>query len=671
MTTSVVKGTCHHDCPDSCGWVATVEDGVAVRLRGNPEHPFSRGELCPKVNRFLDRVYSPDRVLHPLVRDGDKGDGRFRTATWDEALGLVAGRLHEAVDRHGGESILGWSSAGNQGVLSLSGLSARFLDRVGASVQSGSLCGAVASAGTSEVYGDGRGMDPADVRHSRLIILWGTNTRMTNRHLWPFVEEARGRGATVVVVDPLRTITAASADWFVRPLPGTDLALALALMHSLVRDDLIDHDYIGRHTTGFDDLRARVEPWTPARAAQVCGLDAGEIERLAHAYGTVRPSAIRVLIGAEHREQGGALYEALASLPLLTGAWRDRGGGYARSVGVWSRTAVDDAALGPPPDRSGRPARRLNMVRLGRSLTDPALDPPVVVLLVWNGNPLVSVPNAELVRRGLAREDLFCVVHEQFVTDTARYADVVLPATTQLEQRDVVAAWGHLYLGWNEPAIEPQGEAVSNTELFRRLASAMGFTEPELFATDDELLDAALHRLSPAARDALRADGFTRLPVPEDLRPYAEGGFATPDGRARLRAPDYRPAGEVPGGDAGFPLVLLTAKSHTRFLNTSYSHLPKHGPAEGEPRLQITGSDARSRGIADGAQVRVWNDRGQVRLTAQVSDAVRAGVVCMPFGWWRDQHLSGTSANALTSDALTDLGGGSAFHDTWVEVAPA
>ena len=676
MTTSIVRGTCHHDCPDSCGWVATVEDGVAVRLRGNPEHPFSRGELCPKVNRFLDRVYSPDRVLRPLVRDGDKGDGQFRTATWDEALTLVAGRLREAVDRHGGESILGWYSAGNQSVLALSGLSARFLDRIGASVQSGSLCGAVASAGTSEVYGDGRGMDPMDLRHSRFVVLWGTNTRMTNRHLWPFVEEARSRGATVVVVDPLRTITAASADWFVQPLPGTDLALVLSLMHVLVRDDLIDHDYVARHTTGFDDLRTRVEPWTPARAAQVCGLDAGDIERLAHAYGTTRPAAIRVLIGAEHRERGGALFEALASLPLLTGAWRERGGGYARSVGVWSGSAVDEAALGPVPGdgssgRRGRPARRLNMVRLGQSLTDPALDPPVDVLLVWNGNPLVSVPNAELVRRGLARQDLFCVVHEQFVTDTARYADVVLPATTQLEQRDVVASWGHLYLGWNEPAIEPRGEAVSNTELFRRLASAMGFTDPELLATDDELLDAALHRLSPAARRELVADGFTRLPLPQDLRPYAEGGFATADGRARLRAPEYRPAREAPGGDGRFPLVLLTAKSHTRFLNTSYSHLPKHGPAEGRPRLQINEADARSRGIVDGDEVRVWNDRGHVRLAAQLTDAVRAGVVCMPFGWWRDQHLSGTSANALTSDAITDLGGGSAFHDTLVDVEPA
>jgi anaerobic selenocysteine-containing dehydrogenase len=382
----------------------------------------------------------------------------------------------------------------------------------------------------------------------------------------------------------------------------------------------------------------------------------------------------------EHREHGAMQFRTVACLPLLTGAWRDRGGGYCRSVGVWSDVAIDGVALrGPslaPPDRP--PRRPLNMNHLGRSLTDADLDPPIEVLLVWNGNPLVSVPNRELIRRGLEREDLFCVVHEQFLTDTARYADVVLPATTQLEQRDVVTSWGHLYLGWNEPAIAPLGEAVSNTELFRRLARAMGYTDPSLFVPDDELLDLGLAPLADDDRTALRRDGFVRLPLPEDLRPYARGGFATADGRARLSSPELAARGIDPlpthaspeerRGANAFPLVLLTTKSHTRFLNTSYSHLPKHGPAEGAPRLEITADDATVRGIADGDEVRVWNDRGELRLSARVSTVIRPGVVSIPFGWWEHQHGGGV-ANSLTNDALTDFGGGVAFHDTRVEVA--
>lgn len=680
MTTRTVLGTCHHDCPDSCGWVATVDDGVVVKLRGNPAHPYSRGELCPKVNRFVDRLYSPDRVLHPLIRTGRKGGGEFRQATWSDALELIAARTHAAVDRYGGETVLPWSSAGNQSLLSLGGLSSRFFDRIGATVPTGSLCGNVARVGTAATYGSGRAMDPLDLRFSKLILLWGTNTRLTNRHLWPFIEEAKAAGATVVVIDPLRTITADSVDWFVQPLPGTDPALALGMMHVLIRDDLLDHDYIERHTTGFEELAGRVAEWTPERAAKVCGIEESEIERLATAYGTIRPAAIRTLIGAEHRHNGGMLFRTMACLPLLTGAWRHRGGGFARSTGTLFGDTVDDASLArpslAPPDRPL--PRRINTNHLGRSLTDPALDPPVHVLFAWNGNPLVSVPNTELIRRGLEREDLFTVVHEQFLTDTARYADVVLPATTQLEQRDVVPAWGHLYLGWNEQAVEPLGEAVRNTELFRRLAAAMGFTEPELFATDEELLAGAL-RLDDDALTALRDDGFLRLDLPEDFRPYAEGGFATVDGKALLYAaplaaqgldplPDYTPSPEGSGSDD--ELVLMTVKAHTRFLNSSYSHLPKHGPAEGPPRLDINPADAERRGIVDGDYVHVHNQRGSLELVAHVSDAVRPGLVSAPYGWWMHQHRNGGVANSLTNDELTDLGGGVAYYDTVVRVSP-
>ena len=552
-------GTCHHDCPDSCGWVVTVEDEpedpssgpTAVRLRGNPDHPYSRGELCPKVNRFLDRVYSPDRILRPLVRrgnSGNKGRADFAPASWDEALALVAERLGEIVHRYGGEAVLPWWSAGTQGLIHQSSLDRRFFAKLGASRLTGSLCGAVAGAGTASTNGSGRAADPTDVRFARLVLLWGTNTRLTNRHLWPFVEEARGNGATIVVIDPMRTMTAESADWFVQPLPGTDVALMLGLMHVLIRDDLIDHDYVERHTVGFEHLAEVVREWSPARAAQVCGLRADEVERLGHTYGTTSPTFIRTLIGAEHQEHGAMFFRALACLPALTGAWRHRGGGLARSVGAWAETNVDESVfdepqLGPPTAR-----RAVNMNHLGRALTDTAMDPRVMALFVWNGNPLVSVPNAELTRRGLVREDLFTVVSEQFLTDTARYADVIFPAATQIEQTDVVASWGHLYLGWNEAAIPPLGEAVPNTELWRRLARAMGFTEPELFEDDESLLRSALRGVDV---EALRARGFVRAVAargPAALRRRRLRHGQRP-GRAlqrRARRPGPRPAAHLP-----------------------------------------------------------------------------------------------------------------------------
>ena len=682
-TTSLrVLGTCHHDCPDSCGWVVTVQDGAAVRLRGNPDHPYSRGELCPKVNRFLDRVHSPDRILHPLVRRGAKGGGDFERVPWGEALALVADRVGRVVADHGGEAVLPWWDAGTQGVLQMSSLDRRFFARLGATRLTGSLCGGVATAGTASTNGSARAADPTDVRHARLVLLWGTNTRLTNRHLWPFVEEARAAGATVVVIDPLRTATAEAADWFVQPLPGTDVALMLGMMHVLVRDDLVDHDYVERHTLGFDRLAERVRGWTPERAAAACGLDAGEVERLGRAYGMTTPAFIRTLIGAEHREAGAMFFRTLACLPALTGAWRHRGGGLARSTGAWVDTAVDAAAFDAPHLAPAGGRRSVNMNHLGRALTDPGLDPPVKALFVWNGNPLVSVPNAALTRQGLARDDLFTVVSEQFLTDTARYADVIFPAATQIEQTDVVAAWGHLYLGWNEAAIAPRGESVPNTELWRRLAGAMGFSEPELFEDDASLLRRALPGVD---LDDLRERGFVRLPVPDDLRPYADGGFATPSGRAELYSealaarghdplPGYAPPREGVGGDAGlaarFPLVLLTPKTHTRFLNTSYAHLPKHGPAEGGPFVELDAADAAARGIAEGDVVQVGNDRATLTLPARVSGRLRPGVAAVPFGWWADHHGEPATANSLTSDELTDWGGGVAYNDTRVEVTP-
>ena len=678
MPQQTVLGTCHHDCPDTCGWIATVDDGIAVKLRGNPEHPYSAGELCPKVNRFLDRVYSPDRILHPLIRVGTKGEGRFEEVSWEEALEQVASRFHQIIDRSGGEAILPWWDAGTQGLIQMSSLDRRLFAALGASELTGSLCGGTAGAGFAATTGSGKGSDPSDVQHSELIILWATNTKLTNRHLWPFIERARANGATVVVIDPMRTATAQAADWFIQPLPGTDTALMLAMMHILIRDGLIDEEYVSKHTTGFKELTQRVADWQPERAAEVCGIDADDIERLAGMYGSSQPAMIRTLIGAEHHENGAMFFRTLACLPTLTGSWKHLGGGLARSTGIYADANVDESVFDPSGSAN---RRKINMNHLGRALTDRTLDPVISALVVWNGNPVVTVPNAELIREGLEREDLFTVVSEQFMTDTARYADVIFPATTQLEQLDVVASWGHMYLGWNEPAIAPLGESVPNTELWRRLSRAMGLTDPELFEDDESLLLSALTGVDIAA---IRADGFVRLDIPDEVLPYASGEFPTQSGKAELFSESLQADGQDPlpafippseslagGGpiSESYPLTLLTPKHHVRFLNSSYTHLPKHGPREGAPFVEMSPVDAQARSLASGDRARVWNDRSSLELEVRVTDRLRAGVVAVPFGWWSSDHDgTGATANSLTNDTLTDWGGGVAYSDTLVQI---
>lgn len=652
---------------------------MAVKMRGNPDHPYSQGELCPKVNRFLDRAYSPDRVLTPLIIDGPKGSGRYRRASWDEALALVAERLHDIVETSGGEAIVPWGDAGTQGALMMDSLSQRFFARLGASRQVDSLCGATAGVGTASSLGTPLASDPLDVQFSKYVVLWGTNTRLTNRHLWPFVEKARANGAKIVVIDPVRTVTADAADWFLPIRPGTDVALVLAMMHVIVRDDLVDHDYVAQHTSGFDELVEHVRDWTPERAAAECGLEAADIERLAREYATTTPAFIRTLIGAEHRELGAQFFRSVSLLPALIGSWKHRGGGYSRSVGSYTYGFVDISAFAAPHLAGDRPRRPISMNRLGRALLDETLDPPIRAVIVWNGNPVITAPEASLLRQGLSRPDVFTVVSEQFLTDTARHADVIFPACTQIEQDDVVPAWGHLYLGWNHKAIEPLGESVPNTELWRRLSRAMGFTEPELFATDEELLATCLRGIDV---DELKERGWIRLPIPEDLRPFAEG-FPFPDGKLPFanadlerqghgRLPTYRPAREGAIGNGGrYPLSLMSPKFHQRFLNASYSHLERHAGPEGELFCDLHPDDAVVRGIADGDAVEVFNDRARLLAVARVSDDTRTrpGLVIVPFGWVGDRTRDGLAVNDLTNDAPTDWGGGVAFFDTSVDVA--
>lgn len=691
---TTVTGTCHHDCPDSCGWVVTLDNtgSVPVKLRGDPEHPYSQGELCPKVNRFLDRVNSPERLLHPLRRVGPKGSGQFDQISWGEALADIAKNLHRVIDEHGPEAVLPYSDAGNQSLLSLMGLSGRFFGHMGATKLTRAICGVTVGRGMAATNGgDGRGLDPAQLEHSQLIILWATNTKLTNRHLWPTIETARERGARIIVIDPIRTVTAESidtdrGDQFIQPLPGTDISMMLAMMHVIIRDGLTNDAWIAAHTEGFDELRDAVTDWTPERAADTCGVPAEVIVQLAHDYATVRPAAIRSLVGAEHHENGAMFFRTLACLPALTGAWAERGGGIAKSSGSYTEGQIDmDVMLRPDLERVD--ARTLNMSRLGQILTErhagEASGPDVHAFINWNCNPLVTTPNADAIRRGLERHDLFTVVHEQFLTDTARYADIVLPATTQIEADDIVFSWGSLWVSYNNAAIAPMGEAVSNTEFFRRLAAAMGYTEPALFDDDETIMREALPTIDV---DELRSVGWLKAPYPGDGRPFGDGQFDTPSGRVLLasdeleslgqpRVPTFVPPTEGPGGDATlfaeYPLQLLTPKNHNRFLNSGYSHLPKHGPAEGGPFVELDAADAAARSLVDGDTARVWNGRASLELRVKITERLRPGVVAIPWGWWSAQHPDGNTANALTNDTLTEWGGGVAFWDTLVEVASA
>jgi anaerobic selenocysteine-containing dehydrogenase len=664
---TVIRGACPHDCPDTCAWEVTVRDGVAEKLVGVEEHPFTRGGLCAKVSHFLERTYSPDRLRHPLIRTGPKGEGTFERASWEQALAHIAQRLGAVVAEHGGEAVLPYSFAGTQGLVQGASMDRRFFARLGACRLERTICGQAAAAGQLEAAGTLVGLRPGDLAHSRFIVLWGTNTIVTNLHQWPIVQAARKAGARVVVIDPLRTRTAAAADWHVRPLPGTDGALALGLMHVIVAEDLHDADYVADHTEGFERLAAELALWPPQRTEEVTGVPAAEVVALARAYATTRPAAIRRLIGIEHHREGARMVRTISCLPALVGAWRDRGGGILGPTAWAAYSPLDqDAVAGPQPD-----TRRVNMVRLAHALND--LDPPVHALVVYNSNPATTAPDSTRVQRGLAREDLFTVVLEHFLTDTARYADVVLPATTQVEHVDLVPSWGHTYITYNEPAIEPVGEALPNTEIFRRLARAMGFDDPAFDAGDEELARAlvagARAPLDSVDFERLRAVGWAEADLPEDFRPFAHGGFGTPSGRLRLWSEDLPPGFDPPPGDDE-PLALMTAKSAHHFLNSTYANLPRHLAGEGEPMLDLHADDAAARGIGDGDVVRVRNIRGEVLARARIGDVVGRGVVALPSGWWASRSRGDTMANALTTEELTDRGGGGAFHSARVEVEP-
>ena len=673
-----VLGACPHDCPDTCSLLTTVENGVATRVQGNPGHPQTGGVLCNKVSRYTERTYHAERLLQPLKRTGAKGSGRFEPVGWDEALAGIASRLASIAVRNG-EAIVPYSYKGTMGEVQGEAMAGRFFNRLGASLLDRTICSAAGGEGLTQTLGAKVGMRVEFFAEARLIIIWGSNSIGSNLHFWRYAQQARRAGAKLVCIDPRRTETAEKCDEHIALLPGTDAALALALMHELIVHDWLDHGYIERHTLGWDALRERALQWRPERAAEVCGVPAGQIRALARDYGQClvnrQPAAIRMNYGMQRVRGGGNAARAIACLPALIGAWRHRAGGVLLSTS--GEFPLDKTALQRPDLLAGRTPRTINMTTIGDDLlreSSPAFGPKIEALIVYNSNPVAVAPDSSRVVRGFAREDLFTVVLEQFQTDTADYADYILPATTQLEHWDVHAAYGHTDALLNRPAIAPLGQCKPNAQIFRELAAHMGFTEP-CFADDDEALCRAAYGAS-VDFDALLEKGFVSLDLPD--APFADGGFPTPSGKceffsARLAAqgfdglPDHIPNYEAAGSSREFPLAMISPPARN-FLNSTFVNVKSLRDMEGEPLLEIHAHDAAARGITTGSIVRVFNQRGEYRVKAEVSSRARPGVVNGMGIWWRKLGLDGSNVNQLTSQRLTDLGRGPVFYDCLVEV---
>jgi anaerobic selenocysteine-containing dehydrogenase len=672
---NIVKGACPHDCPDTCALEIHVRDGVALKVTGSASHEPTAGVLCTKVARYTERTYHPNRLLHPLRRIGRKGEGRFERIGWDEAIGSIASRLL-AIAAHDPERILPYSYGGTMGLVQGESMAQRFFHKMGASLLDRTICASAGTAGHQITLGSRVGMDMELTDEARLIVFWGCNAITSSVHFWARANAAKRRGATLVAIDPYRSLTAEKCDIHVAPLPGTDSALALGLMHVLIRDDLVDHDYIGRHTLGYEELRVRAAEYDPVRVAAICGITAGEIESLAHLYGTTRPSLIRANYGMQRARGGGMATRNIACLPALVGAFREPSGGILLSTGGNFR--VDDAALSRPDLLGRRRPRTINMSTIGTALLDETA--PINAVIVYNANPVAVAPDSARVARGFAREDLFTVVLEQFQTDTADYADFVLPATTQLEHLDVIKPYGHYYMVANNPAIAPLGEAKPNTEIFRLLSKAMGFTDACFGDSDEDIAQAAVADDWDFA--AVLEKGWKRIGPAKGTARFANGGFDTPSGkveflsasarRAGLDAlPDYIAPLEDTRSELAkrYPLAMISPPARN-FLNSSFVNVESLRASEGEPWLDVHPLDAAPRGIADGRYVRVFNERGSLELRARVTDRARPGVVVALSVWWKKLARDGKNANELTSsDTLTDLGRAPIFYDCLVEVA--
>ena len=653
--------------------LVTVENGVATRIQGDPTMPFTDGTLCTKVSHYLERTYSPDRLMYPMRRVGRKGEGKFARIGWDEALDEIAARL-KLLAADDPQTILPCSYAGTMGMVQYSSMDRRFFHRLGATLLDRTLCSSAGKFGLKATLGGSVGMDPERFDEAKLIVLWGANPIVSNLHLWSRVQEAKRRGAKVVAIDPYRSLSAEKCTQHIALQPGSDGALALGMMHVLIAEGLLDRDYIDAHTLGFDKLAERVRQYTPEWAARACGITREEVVQLARDYGRIRPAAIRLNYGMQRHAGGGIAARTIACLPALVGAWRDAAGGIVLTTADFYK--FDHAALERPDLLAGKRPRVVNQSKLGEALT--TAQPPIRAIVVYNNNPVAVCPESDKVIAGFKREDLFTVVMDHFQTDTADYADILLPATTQLEHHDVHKSYGHLYVLGNTPAIAPVGESLPNSEVFRRLAARMGFDEPCFRDSDEDICRTALASRFDWAE--LKRRGWQRLQVPERFAPFAAGGFPTASGKCEFYSaalekqgidplPFYNPPAEVADEALAqrYPLAFLSPPAR-HFLNSSFANMARFRTFEREPHLDMHARDAAARGIRDGDLVRVFNDRGGYTLRARVNGKPRPGVVVAPSVWWKKHARDGANANNVTSQRTSDLGGGATFYDCRVQV---
>jgi anaerobic selenocysteine-containing dehydrogenase len=654
---TTAESVCPLDCPDTCSLTVTIDDGRVTAIDGSRRNPLTDGFICAKVRRYPERVYSPLRVLYPQRRIGAKGEGRFERITWDDAIDLITTRFRQIIATDGGEAILPYHYGGSSGVLGEGAADARFFHRLGASGLLKTICAAPTGAVVRAMYGSMPGVVPTDYAAARCIILWGVNPSATGIHLVPHIRAAQRAGAFVAVVDPRRTPTARTATLHLAPRPGTDVVLALALIGELIRRGAVDERFVAAHVNGFAALAAAAAEYPLDRAAAECDVAAADIAALAAAYVAASPAVVRCGWGVERNRNGGQAVRAILALPAVAGKFGVRGGGFTMSL---SKAFPIAAARLDRPELARRPVRQINMVQLGRVLTEPQT-PPVRALFVYNANPVAVTPDQNRILAGLAREDLFTVVHEQVLTDTARFADVLLPATTFLEQTELHKSYGHTVLQYSEPVIEPPGEAVTNPVLFARLARGMGFDEPELVAGEEALLADAL---DPALLAEVRRERAVPIRFGDQDAPVQFGTVfpATASGKAELCPAELGPVAYV-RAQSGPGLTLLTPATE-RTINSILGEFNLEHPA-----LSMHLDDAAARGLRDGAPVRVFNALGEVHVPLRVSTSMRPGVVSLPKGIWCKSTLNGSTSTALVADSYTDIGDGACFNDAQVEVA--
>ncbi|MGH8769966.1 MAG: molybdopterin-containing oxidoreductase family protein [Burkholderiales bacterium] len=706
-STQTFFGGCPHDCPDTCAMLYTVQDGRLIEVQGNPDHPVTRGGLCVKLKDYHDHHYNAERLLYPLKRNGPKGSRQYLRITWDAALAEIKRRWGEIIARHGAQAILPYNYLGNEGLLQGLTVGDAFFNKLGATVCEKTFCASGSSTAWLLTVGPTGGVDPESFIHSKYIVLWACNSVSTNIHHWHIIKDAHKKGAKVVVIDAFRSRTAKEADWHIAPKPGTDGALALAFMNVLISENLLDHDYIRNYTVGFEELKQRALEFTPEYAEKITGVKAADLRKLAREFYHTQPSVIRLGVALERSNGGGQTIRAVCCIPALTGSWRHVGGGLLQ-MPLWEFPIHFDRICRPDFIKPG--TRVVNTLKLGAALTgEMKLDPPIKALMVYNANPVSQAPETDKIVQALKREDLFTVVAEHFITDTAAYADIILPATMAAEHEDIMFSWGHFYWTLNQKAIEPQGECASNTEIFRRLAKTFGFDDPQFTRSDEELMqhfvDWSAPQMTGIDMDYLRRHGYAHLKngTPDDRCPHREGKFPTPSGKCELVAsgakngnfvappmrqmyeafqggepidpvPGYVPPNETaqsnPALAQKFPLNIVTPKSHG-FLNSCYANEAKKVNGQGEQFVLISAADAVERGIHDGAWVKVFNDRGGFEAHARITDDVNPGIVVSTLGYWRSRNRGGGSVNCVSSSEYVNMGHAPTYCDTLVEVALA